>query len=67
MINYLKKTKFWWWLPLVGIFCIQDVACWVDDVKELEHEKRIKVFYLIYIVQFLYIVSMNMMYFYKGK
>ena len=57
MIQKANKTKLWWWLPLIGIFFIQEVIAWIFNDKGEEIDNRSNFFFMICLVQIMYIIT----------
>jgi predicted transglutaminase-like protease len=40
----MNKTKWYWWVPILGLFFIEEITGWVWDSKLEEHKKRVSVY-----------------------
>jgi hypothetical protein len=56
------KTKWYWWIPFLGLFFIEEITGWVWDSKLEEQKKKISLYSYIWALH-LVSVSIIMMIF----
>lgn len=59
MKETVKRTKWYWWLPIIGLYFIEEISGWAFDATEiLIRVKRITMSYLIMMFHCLCIVTL---------